>query len=67
MKVSVSMTTEKESFDVSSWWASSPEFVISSLRRQLEAAQAVWPELKDFAVAKRRVRTKPDRAQQSGA
>ena len=31
MKVSVSMTTEKDEFDVSSWWANSPDFVIDSL------------------------------------
>lgn len=58
MRVSVSMTTDKNEFDVSSWWAKSPEFVIASLRSQLEAAQAVWPELKEYALDKKRKHAK---------
>ncbi len=58
MRVEISMTMDKEEFHVSSWWAKSPDFVISSLRSQLEAAQAVWPELKLFTVAKKRTRLK---------
>lgn len=53
MKVEVSMTKVDE-FDVSTWWAKSPDFVISTLRSQLEAAQAVWPELKKFALVEKR-------------
>jgi hypothetical protein len=48
------MDTEKDRFHVASWWAETPEFVIDALRKQLEAAAAIWPELKDYAVAKRR-------------
>ncbi len=58
MKVSVNMTTsDAKEFDVSSWWSKSPEFVVAALQSQLEAAQAVWPELKEYAVTKKRVRT----------
>ena len=57
MRVSVSMAKDPE-FNVSSWWATKPEFVIQTLQSQLEAAQAVWPELKEYAVAKRLVRKK---------
>ena len=56
MRVDVSMTTEKDEFAVSSWWAKKPEFVIASLQSQLEAAQAVWPELRQYAIAKKRDR-----------
>lgn len=62
MRVSLSMTTDKDEFDVSSWWAKNPQFVIDSLRSQLEAAQAVWPELKEYGVLKRRLHKKKDKA-----
>lgn len=60
MRVDVSMTdkTEDDRFHVSGWWAKVPDYVIESLRSQLEAAQAVWPELKDYALAKKRDRRK---------
>lgn len=58
MRVDVNMDTEKDEFRVSSWWAKTPEFVISSLKSQLEAAQAVWPELKKFSLVKKRDHSK---------
>lgn len=57
MQVNVDMD-EPSKFRVASWWAKSPDFVIEALRSQLETAQAVWPELRDYAVAKRRSRKK---------
>jgi hypothetical protein len=59
MRVDVTMMTDKGEFNVSTWWARTPEFVIQSLKSQLEAAQAVWPELKQYAVTERRLRKKP--------
>ena len=56
MKISVTISNEKE-FNVGHWWAKSPEFVIETLREQLEAAQAVWPELNGYTIQKRRVRS----------
>ncbi len=65
MKVDVSMATE-DGFHVSSWWAKSPDFVLDSLRKQLEAASAVWPELALFKVEKPRSRSKAERGVQGG-
>jgi hypothetical protein len=56
MRVDVSMSTEKDEFSVSSWWAKSPEFVVRSLQSQLEAAQAIWPDLRKYQLAQRRER-----------
>lgn len=53
MKIEVNMKPENE-FSVSSWWAKSPEFVLQSLRQQLEAAAVIWPELKNLKIGERR-------------
>jgi hypothetical protein len=58
MRVGVSMTADKNEFNVSSWWATKPEYVLSALQSQLEAAQAIWPELKEYGVLKKRSRSK---------
>lgn len=58
MKVDVRMADE-EVFSVATWWAKSPDYVIDALTKQLEAATAIWPELKDYQVAKRRKRKAP--------
>lgn len=50
MRVEVYMSADEDKFSVNSWWAKSPEFVINALQRQLEAASAVWPELKSYAI-----------------
>lgn len=57
MQVNVSMETENK-FSAGSWWAKSPEAVISSLRGQLEAAQSIWPELKLYTLVKKRDHSK---------
>lgn len=57
MKVEASMNP-KDEFHVSSWWANSPEFVLSALQRQLEAASAIWPELSGHKIGKTRLRSK---------
>lgn len=54
MRVEVDMTTAEDKFHVGPWWATAPEFVVSSLQSQLEAAQAIWPELKQYTIAKQR-------------
>jgi hypothetical protein len=58
MHVDVSMTTEKNELSISSWWAKEPGFAIASLQAQLEAAQVIWPELKSYALAKKRDHSK---------
>lgn len=62
MKVDVSMTTDKDLFEVSHWWAKEPAFVVDSLRRQLEAASAIWPELRQFAIVEKRSASKAQSA-----
>lgn len=53
MRVDVSMNPLKQEFHVSSWWAGEPDFLIKALQSQLEAASAIWPELKNYSIAKR--------------
>lgn len=65
MRVEVNMKPEEE-FHVSSWWATSPEFVLNALRKQLEAASAVWPTLADFKLDKPRSRSKAERGASGG-
>lgn len=55
MRVDVSMDPDNE-FHASGYWAKKPEYVLTALRLQLEGAQAVWPELKDYVVVKKRER-----------
>jgi len=39
-----------QKFSAGSWWAKTPEFVIETLRFQLESASAVWPALKAYSI-----------------
>lgn len=50
MNVDVNMRDE-EKFHVDGWYATSPDFVIEAIQRQLVAASAIWPELKNAFVA----------------
>lgn len=52
MRVDIKMGSEHE-FNVNSWWTKNPDVVVNILQRQLEAASAIWPELKQYAVIKR--------------
>lgn len=49
MKASIAMTPE-DRFQVDSWWATSPSYVVAALSAQLRAAAVVWPELEDLRV-----------------
>jgi hypothetical protein len=51
MKVDVSMANDQDKFSVNSWWATSPEFVLSALNAQLKSASAIWPELNEWFIA----------------
>lgn len=53
MRMSLSMRAENE-LNVAGWWTKSPDYVIQSLQSQLESAQAIWPELAEYTLAKRR-------------
>jgi hypothetical protein len=53
MRLQVSVTSTQE-FNVGSWCATSPDFVIAVLQEQLDAASAVWPELKGYRIKPRR-------------
>lgn len=55
MRVDLRMTDEPE-LHVSGWWAKKPEYVIEALTKQLESATAIWPELKDYQLTKKRKR-----------
>ncbi len=59
MKVEANMNPVDE-FYVNGWWAKTPEYVLISLQRQLEAASAVWPELAGYRIEKPRSRSKAD-------
>ena len=65
MKVSTDVGREDE-FCVSSWWAKSPDLVVDTLRKQLEAATAIWPELAAFKIYKPRPRSKAERGTKGG-
>ena len=52
MKLDVSMTADKEEFNVASWWAKAPEFALAALSRQLMAASVVWPELASYEIVR---------------
>jgi hypothetical protein len=49
MRMHVSVTSTQE-FNVGSWCATAPDFVIATLQEQLDAASAVWPELKGYRI-----------------
>lgn len=57
MKVDVNMHPMDE-FHVSSWWVNSPDSIVSVLRKQLETATAIWPELAAYKIEKRQSRSK---------
>jgi hypothetical protein len=61
MKVEVNMQPD-DKFYVSGWWATNSDFVLESLRQQLHAASAVWPELSNINIGPRRNRgsSKPE-------
>ena len=50
MRVDVNMTVDETKFSVASWWASSPDFVLGALSRQLAAAKVVWPALEKYHI-----------------
>jgi len=49
MKVDVNMSNE-DRFQVGSWWASSPDYVLAALTAQLRSAATIWPELESFRI-----------------
>jgi hypothetical protein len=50
MKVDVNMTTDEDKLHINAWWAKTPEFAVEALRRHLQAAAVIWPELKDLRI-----------------
>lgn len=55
MKMSVEVS-EEQRFAVGTWWAKTAQFVLDALTDQLDAASAIWPELKEYKIEKRRKR-----------
>jgi hypothetical protein len=55
MKMTVHVSQEQE-FTSSTWWAKTAEFALETLKQQLDAASAIWPELKEYKIEKRRKR-----------
>lgn len=66
MKVDVSMTSQSDTFEVQNWWAKSPDFVVASLQRQLQAASAIWPELAVYRLVKAGTSRKGDAGKAGG-
>jgi hypothetical protein len=54
-------------FEVNSWTASSPDAVSHALRRQLAAAAAIWPELKNVQIVAGENPSKPPRKSSQAA
>lgn len=54
MQINMTMQASKDTFVVERWWATSPEFAVASLKAQLAAATAIWPDLKEYGLGKRR-------------
>lgn len=46
----VECTTGIDGFHVRGWQTTTPETVINVLKKQLAAAQAVWPDLKRWSL-----------------
>lgn len=44
------MDMEEHKFSVQSWWAKSPDFVLAAIASQLDAAKAIWPELREWGL-----------------
>jgi hypothetical protein len=51
MLVEVCMKSDEQRFTVGRWWATSPDFVIDTLNRQLKAAAAIWPGLSVYEIS----------------
>lgn len=49
MKIDYAVSNDDE-FHAGSWWAKSPDFVLKTLRTQLEAAAVIWPELGRYRI-----------------
>ncbi|MCS3691991.1 hypothetical protein ABIF07_001093 [Bradyrhizobium elkanii] len=47
------MKADVDKFEVHSWWATSPGFVVAALQAQLAAAQSIWPELEQITICRR--------------
>jgi hypothetical protein len=41
---------EEQKFEVDSWYATAPSFVLETLATQLKAAAAVWPVLDKYII-----------------
>lgn len=67
MKVDVSMTTQSDMFEVQNWWAKSPDFVLASLQKQLQAASAIWPELAGYRLTNAGTSRKGEAGKAGGA
>ena len=52
MKIDLSMCRD-DLFEVEHWYAKESGFVIDALVKQLKAAQAIWPELEDYAIVRK--------------
>lgn len=47
MHIDMGMSDKETKFTAERWWATAPEFVLFAIERQLIAASAIWPELKE--------------------
>lgn len=44
---------DENKITVDSWWCVKPLLTVAMLAKQLEAAKAVWPELKNYSIVER--------------
>lgn len=54
----VSVKTGTDTLEVAGWEAADPENVVGYLNKQLAAAAAIWPELKDVVIVDKRQKSR---------
>lgn len=53
MRIDVSMNRDEHKFTVANWWATSPAFVLHTLKAQLACAAVMFPELEQWELAEK--------------
>lgn len=50
MKIGIEMTTSEQRLSITSWWATSPDYVLAALRTHLDMAKVLWPTLRQYDI-----------------
>lgn len=63
MIINMSMSRETDKFEVQTWWATSPDFVLEAMVKQLHAATTIWPELSAYRLRRTKRESEPTQDQ----